>query len=1042
MLHVLFKDLFKAGKKGAQWSAEKRKYLWRILLPTGKYRYFPDKAYGENLEDFGRYENGKWVWSAGLTTTKVINRLMLGGPVTVSDTSDTLKVNPTTGKPYVKDGLLRHYEVVDKTIYDNAQELRAKQGYVPDFTDARLIGTANKLTHHADGSKKDVLERTTIKTGKREWYVFAYPKSPVHARDESGKATQYAGFVSIDNIDPSIADSIDMSKFRKDIRDHQISHTSPVSTTPPKRPDASLVQQPDETDDDFVQRRKQSELAAMHAAGAVLPGDKHLLNAPAPPPADTLRALGLPTTGKVDISEIKASLLRRVYESAHPKKQRDARVAERREIKVDEAAGARAVEIPDWIRAKFRDQEELARMIERKPATFLLTIGAFKPDRRSAAFNERLVSEWLPEIYGLCRHDADALKFTRNYEAWREMDAKLGIDSTHPESKVRRHMSRVTSDMAQNLTATLTELMTSYTPTTEPTDRFDRLAYVTMRNTASSLARQWAKQHGQLVPFVHESEKDDAAHRLRQNAPLSPQEMAELSMLSTNARQALANAFESMHPTHRAVFLARQYLDDPEEERAEISERNALRDVTIAAHEQQGKQLPRLRHMRKERSWQAIAAKHPRVIDPSTGKELVLHGDGALHQTARDKHLSKLYTEAADHLRRYFSTSGHSVDSPKHERTEVLMGDASLPREERSRRVLTNEGRDVMRYLELERKLADSARGARRATIASEEDRTIYGTLPEGKTRSYIIAGKRKTVPVTPRMEPLRQQVVIPAVSTSTSTRQHTADPAINYFNAPDNAGLAAKLGLHSGASTRGSRLQSPGTSITTLPNVRPGQHTMRHVAAAQQHYERLESYKKLSPEALREEKTRLTGIAKRFTALTSHGGAADQLHEAAMNLSAIRAKHKTMRQAYKERKAELSSAIFSPDEIAHKLKHHKISDADKKALAAAETRFAAAVEKVHDTIPLKSLADAITESYRTSTDEAKPITKEHRSVVNALHQSRMTAVRHRLALIEHEEGRRAAAKKVHKSMIDASRLMRALDDYDFAVARYVAEVA
>ena len=1087
MLHVLTIDLAKAGKKGAQHKVHK--YLWRVMKPDGKWRYFPDAAYGEKLENFGHFVDGKWEWKEGLSTTNVINTLMLGGPVTISNTSDVLKVNPKTGKPLVKDGLLRHYEVIDRKIYDNAKELRAKQGYVPSLTDERLTGVVNKFTTNADGTPKEVLQRTKVKVGEREWYVFAYAKSPVHKRDDAGAPTRWAGFVKIDDMHPSIADTVNLSKLRRDILDHQIgthdaverpelpthAHEQPL-VHPGPSPDKDEGEdkktynkrvkehsaEEREYDADRA-KRDAAELAAKHAAGQVIPGDQTVRMKPAPPSEETLRALGIVVSEKADLADVKRALLKRVHDAKKTKTQIKNEVARRREKRepVDESTVVgKRVEIPDWIHAKFRDDEEMMRMIDRKPATFLVTIGAVVPTRNSKAFNERLAEEWIPEIYRLCRHDADALKFTRNYEAMRRADEDAGITTAHPDSKVRKYMTRVTSDMAQHLNETLLELMPRYQATQSPRDRFDRLAYTTLANRAASLAKQWSKLHGQTEPYVNESEKGLEAHKLRQNAPLNPREMAELSMLSAHARQSLADAFDAMHPTHRAVFLAQQYLDDPSQERSEISERNALLDDVIARHDEAGTEMKRVTHSRKLRTFKDIAARLPVLTDPKTGQAVKI---GELHRINRDARLNRWTKEAVDHLRRHFSTTTQDAETslPEAERkhgfvhvdakdedhtpSERLTA-ALLGRNKEVKRVLTNEGRNVMRYLELERKLADSARSARRGEIAQEVDRAQVPKPQGQRTTSYVLRTKGAktpiTVPVTPKIGPLKHVVVIPGHG-DTSTRRHSAEPSINFFTAHENADLSTRLGLRAPADRGGQSYlhAQDSTGLSVMPNVRVGTHTQRYLDLAKEHYGRLEGYRKLSAVDLAQEHARLTEGVKRLSKLVAARGPAEQLHTAAIALYEARTKMANMHAKLSERRGQLSTATLTRDEIKAKLKPHTPTAADEAKLASAEAKFDAAVNAVHTLLPAK-MGAAFTSIYTTAIKENEPITSSHRAELDQFRQMRVQAAQARLALVDHDMKRRAALKAAHKALIPADNLIKAFEDFDFALARYYAEAA
>lgn len=982
-------DIAKAGKKGTQWAAHKRSYLFRITLPNGRYLYIPDATRGEKLSDYGHFEDGKFVFKEGLSAAAALNQRLLGGP--------TGKANPETGKPEVKNGLLRRYEVVHKKIYKNIQ-LGVGRASEQEAGTAGLKNVYyNPYLHNADGSAKDILERTTI----GDWLVFCYPNTPVLSRNAKGDPVRYAGIAAIEPHQSLVGHGdFDMSRLPRKIQEHVVGKHDkvPQPDIKPGGEDLKLTQ------------TEHEEMGRLTATPVV--GDTHLkILAPKQRPLAEIEQLsGLKIDDDTDPIVLARALLERNLYGKKAKK--------------PEAGQKRVGEFPSWVRDKFRSEQEMLDHLQNKPTTFLVTIGVMKPTPHTRKINKRLMEEWAPIIYRMCRNDAAAVKFTKLYDTWRAHDQSQGIDSTHPESKVRNYVLQVTSDLASEASELFLKLAYKYEWSTNANDRFDKLTYVLLHNHVKTLSTRWANEHGSQVPIVHETDIEEAANQQRQAIPLSPDEQAELQRVTPIAREALARVFNSntMPETYTRIISAHLFLDDLVFEQQKISERSAGRDAVALEHELAGKELPRFKRDigTWRRNWtgkDSIAQRYRYWTDPRTGAQVDMH---ALDTSTQFRKLTTWYDEAISRVQRELS-----VPIARREATPGVHGRIAVPAQldeytpeeklvytalgqsKHITRVLTNEGRALKRYLEIESKLASSAARAVRATTAMEEDRTIGPRaikLPGGKT------------------QPLKHVVVIPPheVPAQPHKPRYSGNEAVGFFSASKNQQLAQQLGL---------RLHTQDSAgVYAQPNVRLGSAVQRGIDLAQQHYARLQTYRKMSDEALAHEHEVLTATAKRLDALVTP---ITKLHNTATAYAEQVKKHRVLAKKRAERRAELDPGILSREELAQQLKQYTPKESDKNRLASLKSRYDAALAAV------QAVAPAIAERYAgADRGDVSSIGEALSSLTNA-----KTTLAHKLALVAFDKQRRETLN-MKKALVDANTLVDAIYGYSFALGTLFAELS
>lgn len=1041
-------DMVKAGKKGVQWGASKRTYLFRIPLPPGSakpYKY----VYPEDAADFGKMQDGRFVFDPGKSLTKLINHIMLGGP--------SGQVNKHTGKPIMDDGLLRTYEVVHKKHYQNITKYSVT-------TDEAHHGVTthygpNPFTTNKDGSKKDVLERTTI----GDYYVFAYPKTPVLTRDKDGKPLRYAGFAGIELHPELLKDQyVDTSKLRADIREHLVgpADTMPVPPVPPGlSPDLAISP---------ADHAEMGKLTATPLAGDTTITTLHQ---PERTKEEIEALAGVKITDDTDPVALKTALLKRIVYG--------------KKAKTPEAGAVKVGEFPEWVRAKFNSDQEMIDHLQAMPATFFVTIGVMKPTPHTKKINAKLLDEWAPRLYRMCRHDADAAKFTANYDMWRAKDEANGIDSTHPESMVRQQMIKVTSDLASHARELFTKLSYDYEATHDPRHRFDRFASVAVANHVKTLSKRWAEQGHTHVPIINETDIEDAANKQRQSAPLSPKDAYELQRVTPLARHALARIFDpnKMPETYARIIQARLFLDDLDFEQSQIAARGAERDAIAANTAMEGKELARFKRdvgdwRRKWTGKDSIASRYPVWKDPETGADVDL---SQMNSDMQYNRLDKWFREAMDYVHDQLSVPLKRTDpagkvrKPEHDpqsrhhmpdaewQTGRIFADKPLDQMDwaekivtvagvgsRPKRalVLTNEGRAVMRYLELESKLADTARRRwTEAGIPQEEDKTLVPVarpVPGGK------------------VGPLKHVVVIPPheLPANPSGAHYSSSPAITFFSASKNQLLAQRLGLQlhrianpvGGAShamgAKPGQLTTPtSTGVYALPNVSLGTFAQRELSVAQGHYDKLMAYRKLSYDAIKKEHATLAAAAKTLDALP-----VTALHNAALAYQTEARRHREMAAQRAARRAELDTVALTKDEVKKKLKPFTPTEADKQKLVTRQAKYESVLAQVHAAAP------AVADVYRADVTSGPSWEIEHedgeetrridRAVIGKTHQASAesivhrtrAALRHRTELLNFEIQRRKDLK-MDKSLIPSGALYKAFAMYDFALGRLFAEL-
>lgn len=828
-------DLSKGRPKGS--TNKDHKWIARYTNAKGQViRVYPDKRHGEMTKD------EQFKLKPGVSINQVISDAMIGGP-----TGETKK----DGRPQVAEGEFMRYEVAHES---ELRDERKRENYTRNATSREKIG---------------------------QHVVFGYPKVHAIEHDEKDKPTRFAGYTNIE-YHPSV--KAHGYRTPKKIEAFKVEpHEIKVDEDAPQR-GFNAAELPTHGDRG-PQRVAGGSVTGTGPIASPHPKKEHNLSMESIARREQIENLRLDDA--VDPLEFAAKL----YDKAALK------------AKEKTKPGAREVlAFQDWQTDKYHDRQELLDKLQKQPVATLISLGYAKPTATSRKLNEALIDEWTPVIMGLSGDNFSAFKETEDYRAAAARDAirtkrglkrnQGGTDSRKYVNALRRH---VVSDLFQAGAEKLLRVARQYEVDPENNrHRFDKLAYASVANEIRKLSRIKAEEAGTLVPIKHESEVEQA---MRENTrgggsmePLSPQEAAELKAVTPVARTALAEILPQLPDAYRRVVESRLWLDEPgadgdvplldaPQSRAETmtrKQRHEKLDAQIAEAEERGEVVARDR--RKPRSWErewtgfgSIADKYESWTDPETGTPFKIDEYSVGHQREL---LQNYYRMGVAHIIRQLSvpvkrqkpTKGSApVEHPrafqpgaewKQRENHVVVpltnkDIARLSPEEQltytavggEPRVLTQQGKAVKRYLQIETKLATQNRRRWMApSHVREVDDSVTAKTP---VKSPRVAWKLENV------SPLENQ-------------------AVRFFASSANQGLAARLGMHD----IGEYAQH-----THQQNVSPGTYADSLYKRARKHYKVFNEVNNMTDKELNREHAQHTRRASVLHA-ELHGVKDDDTHK------------------------------------------------------------------------------------------------------------------------------------------------------------------
>jgi hypothetical protein len=985
---------------------KKHTYLARMVRPDGSIEY----VYPDKKVDGYFLDNGQFQLNAGVSLAGIINRELFGGPSGF--------INPKTGKPLVRDGKFRHYVVVSDAELEQQRYEAQRAGRPAPYQGA--------LGYETIGG----------------WRVYEYSRTPLVGHDKDGKPI-YGGFLAIE-FHPSI-----ISKYGY-------------------KPSARLMQQQ-------VTDPKQIALAQDVSIGGTIPAGKPAISEQHPSLASTAPPGTISIHAPIEITEETAAALGiELEETADPLKLAQKfllRLQRKKENRPEMTPGLTVLKpFPAWVVAKFRDEQEMLDLLQKKPMSTMITLGLFKPKTWSTKMHEQLHREWAPLLVGLSRRDFDAYKYTENYEHFRKED------ETDGGNRVNKYRRDVMQDLMQNGVEQLLTLAHKYQATDKPNDRFDRYAYAIIDRTMRRESAKQAIHEKTFMPIVHEGNMEEAARRQGGKEPLSPPEMVELSRVTPAARVAFHRIFHDPHmpETYKRILAARLWLDDSSAaEATAFHERGEEAEAAIDAAADTGVEVVRPRSTGK---WMreftgradSLAEVYPEWTDPKTGNVVDMT---KTPQKTQFRRLSAWWAEARGWLLRELSVPLARVDphplagvSPKQQRipeaewrgTNIIDAPvelALLSAEEKQfftaagwpkteARVLTSEGKAVKRYLELETKLARENR--RRWTEAVHAELPTLSITPQPSPAF----GRQLLTPVRRVMLVPHKPIVGPRAISLPSKMQPEVHPAVAFFTASPNQALARRLGLQLERLDRQpSGGGATGGGVFASPHITIGFMAQRELDAAQQQYTRLMHLRALAPNDLQKEYNEAHGQLHALQALGSwqqtkgtlhwHPGedGVTTLHRAAVAYANAR---QTIldKQAIRVAKREhLANTGFAEVEIRQRLKPYQSTSAEKQTLKDAGAEYQRVVSQVVKVVP------KLVQPYEQALRSNAPIHDHLVQGAKAALTKEQRDVAHRLALMQFESDRRVTLSGMTKALMSVDVLDGALSDFDFEVSRLAAEI-
>lgn len=299
----------------------------------------------------------------------------------------------------------------------------------------------------------------------------------------------------------------------------------------------------------------------------------------------------------------------------------------------------------------------------------------------------------------------------------------------------------------------------------DPNDRFDRIAFSTIKHAIHRAAMDDAKKNGMIEEYLPERDKNDPMQHIWTNKPLAPDDSLDLKRLELKAKPLIAQLFgkQRLHPSLARVFQARWWLEDD-------AEHEYVSTAADAAHSAEQHDAPAFRYNR-ERPWTEIIAKYPVWDDPDRpGEKVDLREMSSAAATLK---LSKWYTQARTKIASHLYTDADQ-ETPDGNVMHVEMDGSEQTAVDHMVRLATGitpskaiaptkAGRMILRYLSLQHML-----GSGRRSVATSAE------LPATK---QVITRK-----LLPR---------VGAVYTN-----HDDTPAVQFFGHPDHQELARRLGI------------------------------------------------------------------------------------------------------------------------------------------------------------------------------------------------------------------------------------------------------
>jgi len=756
-------DLSKGRPKGS--TNKDHKWIARYTNAKGEIvRVYPDKRHGVMTD------KEQLKLHPGVSINQVVSDVMIGGP-----TGETKR----DGRPSVREGEFVRYEVAHES---ELRDPRNRENYTRDAISREKVG---------------------------QYHVFGYPKVHAIERDEKEKPVRFAGYTHIE-YHPSVR--AHGYRTPKKIETFKV-EPHEIKTTEEQAPQRGF---------NAAELPLHGDRGPQRIAGGSVSGRGPV----APPHTKKEHDFSMESIARREQIENM-----RLDEQVDPLSFA-AKLYDKAALKAKEKAtpGARSVlEFQDWQLAKYHDRQELMDKLQKQPVGALISLGYAKPTATSRKLNEALIAEWTPIIMGLSGDNFAAFKETDDYRAAAARDAertKRGLQrnkgGTDSRKYVNAYKRTVVSDLFQAGAEKLLRIARQYEVDTEnPRHRFDKLAYASVANEIRKQSRIKAEEAGLLVPVKHEGEIEQA---MRENArgggsmePLSPHEAAELKQVTPVARTALAEIMPKLPDAYRRVVEARLWLDEPSDggvplldapqSRAETmtrKQRHEKLDEKIAEAEERGETVARDR--RKPRSWErewtgfgSIADKYQTWIDPETGTSFNIDEYSVGHQR---EVLQNYYRMGVAHIIRELSvpvtrTKPGKHDAPvshprafqpsaewKQRENHVIVPltnkeIARLSPEEQltytavggEPRVLTQQGKAVKRYLQIETKLATQNR------------------------RRWMAPGHQREVDTsTVSIEKLKKPRAVGWKIEHTSPLENQA---VRFFTSSANQALAGRLGMH-----------------------------------------------------------------------------------------------------------------------------------------------------------------------------------------------------------------------------------------------------
>lgn len=821
-------DLSKGRPKGS--TNKTHKWIARYTNARGEIvRVYPDRDHGELLE------NEQFKLKPGVTINQVLHDKLIGGVVE----GQTQKV-PGAGKrktdvaPKVRDGEFVRYEVVSESEYRKAAKEAEKKGY------------ENPYKHDAISTKK-------IGT----YYVFGYPK--VNAVEHDGdKPTRFGGYVSIE-YHPSVkaAGYRTPQKIAAfEMQPHEVK--AHAEGTPARSFNEKEL--PKHGD------RGAPRVATVHP----LHGDTSTIAVPHLKAAHNLSTESLARQYLLDVEVTDDSdpldLARQIYDKTALKEKREA---------AKPGTVSRANFAP-WQLAKYESQQELFDKLQKQQVAALISLGVVKPSKSTRKLNAALVKEWTPIIMGLSGDNFDAFKNTPDYRAAVKRDEKRTARGRKTKD-VRRYKETVVSDLFQVGMEKLLRVAHAYEVEPENAKhRFDKLAYAAINNEIRKQSRLTAEERGAVDPIKHEGEIEEA---MRSNArgggsmePLSPHEAAELKKLTPLARHALYEAVTKLPDALRRVVAARLWLDEPDnagevplldasQSRAETQtrkQRHEKFDDKIAEAEARGEVVERQR--RKPRDWErewtgfgSIADKYQDWIDPETGSKFNIDQYSESHQR---EVLQNYYRQGIAQIIRQLSVPV-TRHRPKKGEKPVVHPESFQPTAEwkqHENHVIVPMSKKELQRLPAEAQLAYTAVGGEprvltQAGKAVKRYLQIETKLATQNRRRWMAPGHAREVDASITFKPSNENPTPkPSVTYKIERESPLENQAVRWFASSTNQELAARLGMHDLA-THAAVPQQRGVSA--------GKYADNLFRRARKHYKTYNEVNNLTDAQLKHERSR-----------------------------------------------------------------------------------------------------------------------------------------------------------------------------------------